>query len=62
VCWGTSKACKHRKRNRDGDQDDFLLKCNTGCKKHTADLALKASTFSQALLQKELYQQMVAFI
>jgi len=33
---------------------DFLLKCNIGCKKHTADLAFIASRFLQAFLQEIL--------
>ena len=56
VCLCTLKACKY-KRNRDGIQDDFLLKCNTGCKKYAADLALTASKLSQAF-----YEQMMTFI
>jgi len=52
--WGyTSKACKYKKRKRNVGHDDFLLNCNTGCKKHPAyrSLILTASRFSQALLQ-----------
>jgi len=29
-----------KKRNHNGGHDDFLLNCNIGYKKHTADLAL----------------------
>jgi len=35
-------------RNRNGDHDDFLLKCNIVCKEHTVDLVLR---FLHALLQ-----------
>jgi len=54
ACWCTLKACKYIKRNHHGGHEDFLLKCNIGCKKHTADLARIASRFSQALLQEIL--------
>jgi len=39
-----------------------LLSCNVGLKKNTADLALIATRVSQGLLQKNFYEQMVAFI
>ena len=41
-----------KNRNHNGGNDDFLLNCNIGCTKHTADLALIASRFSQALSQE----------
>jgi len=53
VCWCTLEVCKYKKRNHNGGHEDFLLQC-TGCKKHTADLALTASRFSQAFLQENL--------
>jgi len=52
MCWYTLEACKYKKRNHNGGQGGFLLNCNVGCKKHTADFALVASTFPQALLQE----------
>ena len=52
--------CKYKKRNRDGGHD-FLLNWNIGCTKHTADLALMASTLSSAFARK-FYKQKVAFI
>ena len=51
VCWCTLEVCEYEKRSHNGGHEDFLLKYNIGCKKHTADLALIASRFSQALLQ-----------
>ena len=54
VCWCTLEVCKYKKRNHNGGHEDILLKCNVGCKKHTADLALMASIFSQAFLQENL--------
>jgi len=55
VCWCTLEVCKYEKRNHNSDHEDLLFKCNVGCKKHTADLALIASRFSQALLQDILW-------
>jgi len=60
VCWCAPEVCKYNKRKYNDGHDDFLLKCND-CKKHTADAALTASRFSQALSQ-EIYEQMAAFI
>ena len=54
VCWCTLEACKYTKRNHNSGHEGLLLKCNIGCKKHAADLALIASRFSQALLQEIL--------
>jgi len=54
VCWHTSEeACTYEKGNHhNGGHHDFLLNCKIGRKKHTADLALIASRFLQALSQK----------
>jgi len=54
VCWCTLEVCKYKKRNHNGGHKDFLLKYNIGCRKHTTDLALIASRFSQAFLQENL--------
>jgi len=43
---------KYKKRNHNDGHNDFLLNCSIGWKKHTADLALKASRFSQTLLKE----------
>jgi len=51
VCWCASEALKYVKCNHNGGHDDFLHKCINVCKNHIANLALKASRFSQALLQ-----------
>jgi len=32
VCWCTLEVCKYKKRNHNGDHEDFLLKCHIGCK------------------------------
>jgi len=50
--FNTLEAYKHRKRNRDGGHDYFLLNWNVGCTKRTADLALIASRLSQGLLRE----------
>ena len=45
LCWCTSEARKYSIRsacNRNVGRDDFLLNCNSGFKKHTADCALIA--------------------
>ena len=52
ACFCTSWKSKYKKRNHKDGHDDSLLNCNIGWKKHTADLALKASSFSQTLLQE----------
>jgi len=52
MCWCTSKACKYKKRKNNVGHDDFLIKWNIGCKKHTAYRTLLASRLSQALLQE----------
>jgi len=52
---------QYKKRNRNDDCDDFLLNCNIGCKKHTADRALIVLGGLLALLQ-ERFEQMVALI
>jgi len=52
VYWCTSEACKYKKGNHNGSHDDFLLNGSIGCKTHSADLALTASRFSQALSQE----------
>jgi len=52
VCWCASEAYKYEKRNHNDGYDDSLLNCNIGWKKHTADLALITSRFSQTLLQE----------
>jgi len=52
LCWCISEACKYKNRNHNGGHDNFLLNYNIGWKKHTADLALIATGFSQGLLQE----------
>jgi len=55
VCWCLSKSCKHKKLSRNSGHDDILRNCILlPAKKHTADLALIASRFSEALLQDSL--------
>ena len=52
TCVGVhQKRVNTKKRNHD-DHNGFLLNCNIGCKKHTADLALKPSRFSQSVLHE----------
>ena len=53
VCWYTSVACKYEKRNHSGGHNEFLLNCNSGCKKHTARLALESiAIFTSAFAGK----------
>jgi len=49
VCWCTPETQKFEKRHRNGGHKD---NCNIGCKRHTADLALKSSRFSPGLLRE----------
>jgi len=46
-----SRCVNIKKRNHTGG-NDFLFNFNIGCKRHTAELALIASRFSQALSQE----------
>jgi len=62
VCVGVRQKRVNIKRKHNVGHDDFLIKCNIGCKKHTAYRSLIALSFSQALLQWKFYEQMVAFI
>jgi len=45
-----------------GSHNDFFLKGNIACKKHIADLALIASRFSHALLQKNYTRKAVSIL
>jgi len=53
VCWCRlhQQRVNINKRNHNGGCDDFLINCNIDCKKHTTDLALIASSLSQAVWQ-----------
>jgi len=52
VFWCSSEGSKYKKCKCNDGQDDFLLNCIIGCKKHAVDLALTTSRFSQAFLQE----------
>jgi len=52
ACFCTSEMCKYKNRNHNDGHDDSLLNCNIDSKKHTADLALTASRFSQTRWQE----------
>jgi len=48
------EACKHKKRNRDGGRDDFLLTWNIDCTKHAADFASKHRDYHRRFCEKVL--------
>jgi len=52
VLWCTSEACKYTKCSYNGGHDNFLLNSNIGWKKHSGDVALIASRFSQSISQE----------